>query len=70
MIPALHRVADGRREAVCGRCLAHSIAIVAEVDADAWGVLEKLGWSVYSPEWGARSQPLCPACTTYPNASE
>ena len=69
-IPALHRFADERLEATCGRCLAHSIAIVGEIDADPWAVLEKLGWSVYPPEGDARSQPLCPGCTTYPNAIE
>jgi hypothetical protein len=69
-VPTLHRFVDGRLEATCGRCLAHSIAIVAGGDAEAWGVLEKLGWSVDSPEEGALSQPLCPACTTYPNAIE
>jgi hypothetical protein len=70
MIPALRRFADGRLEAICSRCLAHSIAIVAEMDADAWDVLEKLGWSVDSPQQGALSPPRCPACTTYPNAIE
>ena len=50
--------------------MAHSIAIVAEIDEDAWAVLEKLGWSVNSPEEGARLQPFCPACTTYPHAIE
>ena len=69
-IPALHRFADERLQATCGRCLAHSIAIVAEIDVDAWAVLERLGWSVYSPEGGARCQPLCPACTIYPMAIE
>ena len=70
MIPALRRFADGRLEAICSRCLAHSIAIVAEMDADAWAVLEKLGWSVDSPEEGALSASRCPACMTYPDAIE
>jgi len=69
-VPTLHRFADGRLEAAGGRCLAHSIAIVAEMDVDAWAVLEKLGWSVDSPEEGALSASRCPACMTYPDAIE
>ena len=66
----MRRYADGRLEATCGRCLAQSIAVVAEIDVDAWAVLERLGWSLDSPDTGARPQPLCPACATYPNTVE
>lgn len=66
-IPVLYRFADGRQEATCSQCLAQSIAIIADIGADAWAILQKLGWSVHSPEGGDLSQPLCPGCTAYPN---
>jgi hypothetical protein len=70
MIPTLHRFADGRLEAMCGRCLSHSIAIVAADDAEAWAVLVNVGWSLYTPEKGVPSYSLCPACATYPETTE
>jgi hypothetical protein len=69
-IPALHRFADGRLEATCGRCMSHSIAIVAADEGEAWALLVNIGWSLYTPETGVRSYSLCPACTTYPEANE
>ena len=56
------RLASGRWEAVCGRCLTTSAPTPAVDAAQAWVELQRAGWQHFVSEYGGFGYAICPPC--------
>ena len=65
-IPDLHSFSGSHFEALCRRCLRHSVPVHARNAATAWAAHTKLGWTAYRHSPAARLYAVCPQCSSEP----